>query len=45
MLEVTDLRVAYGQSEVIHGISLRAEPNKILAVMAELGLSTKVQAS
>ena len=24
MLEVTDLRVSYGQSEVIHGMSLRA---------------------
>jgi len=37
MLEVSDLRVAYGQSEVIHGISLRAEPKKILAVMGRNG--------
>ena len=37
MLEVTDLRVSYGQSEVIHGLSLRAEPKKILAVMGRNG--------
>src|SRR3954451_11804487 len=37
MLEVTDLRVSYGQSEVIHGVSLRAEPKKILAVMGRNG--------
>jgi urea transport system ATP-binding protein len=37
MLEVTDLHVSYGQSEVIHGISLRAEPKKILAVMGRNG--------
>jgi len=37
MLEVTDLRVSYGQSEVIHGMSLRAEPKEILAVMGRNG--------
>ncbi len=37
MLEVTDLRVSYGQSEVIHGVSLRAEPKKILTVMGRNG--------
>jgi urea transport system ATP-binding protein len=37
MLEVTDLRVSYGQSEVIHGVSLRAEPKTILAVMGRNG--------
>jgi urea transport system ATP-binding protein len=37
MLQVTDLRVSYGQSEVIHGISLTAEPKKILAVMGRNG--------
>jgi urea transport system ATP-binding protein len=37
MLEVTDLHVSYGQSEVIHGLSLRAEPKKILAVMGRNG--------
>jgi urea transport system ATP-binding protein len=37
MLEVTDLRVSYGQSEVIHGLSLRVEPKKILAVMGRNG--------
>jgi urea transport system ATP-binding protein len=37
MLEVTDLRVSYGQSEVIHGLSLRAESKKILAVMGRNG--------
>jgi len=30
---MTDLRVSYGQSEVIHGAEPRAEPKKILAVM------------
>ncbi len=37
MLQVTDLRVSYGQSEVIHGLSLSAEPKKILAVMGRNG--------
>jgi urea transport system ATP-binding protein len=37
MLEVRDLRVSYGQSEVIHGLSLKAEPKKILAVMGRNG--------
>ena len=37
MLEVSDLRVSYGQSEVIHGLSLKAEPRKILAVMGRNG--------
>jgi urea transport system ATP-binding protein len=37
MLEVNDLRVSYGQSEVIHGVSLKAEPKKILAVMGRNG--------
>jgi urea transport system ATP-binding protein len=37
MLEVTDLHVSYGQSEVIHGLSLSAQPKKILAVMGRNG--------
>jgi len=37
MLEVSELRVSYGQSEVIHGVSLKAEPKKILAVMGRNG--------
>jgi urea transport system ATP-binding protein len=37
MLEVRDLRVSYGQSEVIHGLSLSAQPKKILAVMGRNG--------
>jgi len=37
MLQVSDLRVSYGQSEVIHGVSLTAEPKKILAVMGRNG--------
>jgi urea transport system ATP-binding protein len=37
MLEVTDLQVSYGQSRVIHGLSLAAERKKILAVMGRNG--------
>lgn len=38
MLQVADLSVSYGQSEVIHGVSFTARPNEILAVMGRNGM-------
>lgn len=38
MLEVADLHVSYGQSEVIHGISFAAKKNETLAVMGRNGM-------
>lgn len=38
MLNVTDLRVSYGQSEVIHGISFEAKKNETLAIMGRNGM-------
>lgn len=38
MLEVSDLHVNYGQSEVIHGISFTAKKNETLAIMGRNGM-------
>jgi len=38
MLEVADLHVSYGQSEVIHGISFKAKKNETLAIMGRNGM-------
>ncbi|MBI1425130.1 MAG: urea ABC transporter ATP-binding subunit UrtE [Gammaproteobacteria bacterium] len=38
MLEVADLHVSYGQSEVIHGISFTARKNETLAIMGRNGM-------
>lgn len=38
MLEVSDLKVAYGQSEVIHDISFKANRNETLAIMGRNGM-------
>lgn len=38
MLEVADLHVSYGQSEVIHGISFAAKKNETLAIMGRNGM-------
>jgi urea transport system ATP-binding protein len=38
MLEIKQLRVSYGQSEVIHGVDLTAEPGKIVSVMGRNGM-------
>jgi len=38
MLEVSDLHVSYGQSEVIHGISFAAKKNETLAIMGRNGM-------
>lgn len=38
MLEVSDLVVSYGQSEVIHGINFEAKKNETLAIMGRNGM-------
>lgn len=38
MLEVSDLHVSYGQSEVIHGINFQADKNETLAIMGRNGM-------
>lgn len=38
MLNVSNLRVAYGQSEVIHGVSFSTPPKETLAIMGRNGM-------
>ena len=38
MLNVTDLHVAYGQSEALHGISFEGRANETVAVMGRNGM-------
>lgn len=38
MLAVSDYHVAYGQSEVIHGMDFELQPNEIVAVMGRNGM-------
>lgn len=38
MLDIEDLHVSYGQSEVIHGLSFKAEMNETLAIMGRNGM-------
>jgi len=38
MLQVKDLHVAYGQSEVLHGISFEARENETVAIMGRNGM-------
>ncbi len=38
MLEVSNLHVSYGQSEVIHGVDIHAGKNEILAIMGRNGM-------
>jgi urea transport system ATP-binding protein len=38
MLQITDLDVAYGQSQVIRGLTLAAAPNETVAVMGRNGM-------
>jgi urea transport system ATP-binding protein len=38
MLQVSDLHVAYGQSEVLHGLDFKVEPQEIVAVMGRNGM-------
>ncbi|MFA6904170.1 MAG: urea ABC transporter ATP-binding subunit UrtE [Gallionellaceae bacterium] len=38
MIEISDLQVSYGQSQVIHGLSFKAEKNETLAIMGRNGM-------
>ncbi|GEO37745.1 ABC transporter ATP-binding protein [Skermanella aerolata] len=38
MLNVSDLHVAYGQSEVLHGLDFTVAPNEIVAIMGRNGM-------
>jgi urea transport system ATP-binding protein len=38
MLNVTDLHVSYGQSEVLHGIEVSAVPGEIVAILGRNGM-------
>jgi urea transport system ATP-binding protein len=38
MIEIKDLHVSYGQSEVIHGVNLKAEAGQIIAIMGRNGM-------
>ena len=38
MLSVTDLHSAYGQSEVLHGLSFSVQPGEIIAMMGRNGM-------
>jgi urea transport system ATP-binding protein len=38
MLKISDLHVAYGQSEVLHGLNVSVAPNEIVAVMGRNGM-------
>lgn len=38
MLAVSDYRVSYGQSEVLHGLSFEVKPREIVAVMGRNGM-------
>ena len=38
MLAISDLHVAYGQSEVLHGLSVSVAPNEIVAIMGRNGM-------
>lgn len=38
MLSVSDYRVAYGQSEVLHGMNFNIKPNEIVAIMGRNGM-------
>jgi len=38
MLAVSDLHVAYGESEVLHGLDFEVQPNEIVAIMGRNGM-------
>ncbi|UTF60022.1 urea ABC transporter ATP-binding subunit UrtE [Gilvimarinus sp. DA14] len=38
MLNVSDYRVSYGQSEIIHGMNFEVKPNEIVAIMGRNGM-------
>ena len=38
MLAISNLHVAYGQSEVLHGLNVKVAPNEIVAIMGRNGM-------
>lgn len=38
MLDVSELRAAYGESEVLHGLDLKVKPGEIVAIMGRNGM-------
>ena len=38
MLSVADLHVAYGQSEVLHGLNFNVRPGEIIAILGRNGM-------
>ena len=38
MLDIADLHVSYGQSEVLHGLDIKVAPNEIVAIMGRNGM-------
>src|SRR2546430_13434980 len=38
MLAISDLHVAYGQSEVLHGLNVSVAPSEIVAIMGRNGM-------
>jgi len=38
MLAFSELHVAYGQSEVLHGLNVSVAPNEIVAIMGRNGM-------
>src|SRR5277367_4676133 len=38
MLRVTDIKVSYGQSEVLHGLNFTVAPSEIVAIMGRNGM-------
>ena len=38
MLAISELHVAYGQSEVLHGLNVSVAPNEIVAIMGRNGM-------
>lgn len=38
MLAISDYRVSYGQSEVLHGLNFTVQPNEIVAIMGRNGM-------
>ncbi len=37
MLDLTDLSSGYGETQVLHGLSLKAEPGRVLAILGRNG--------
>ena len=45
MLAISDLHVAYGQSEALHGLNVSVAPNEIVAIMGRNGAWVNVFAN